>query len=117
MLDNTLNQLSKFRIKNWFEINDDSRGTYNTNSQIKFKTAISKSSLCDYSDAYIFDKRRLKITGAANSDGARQVDKRNKGILFKNCASCTNYISKINNTQKESAKDLDVVMLMYNLIK
>ena len=47
LLDNTSNQPSKFRTKNWVEINDDSRGTYNTNNQIKFKTAMLKSTLCD----------------------------------------------------------------------
>ena len=45
LLDSTLNQPSKFRTKNWFEINDDSRGTYNTNSQIKFNALIPKYSL------------------------------------------------------------------------
>ena len=45
LLDNTPNQPSKFRTKNWFEINDDARGTYNTNSQIKFKTSMLKSNL------------------------------------------------------------------------
>ena len=39
--------------KKWVQINDDSRGTYNTNSQIKFKISMLKSSLCDYSDAYM----------------------------------------------------------------
>ena len=53
MLDNTPNQLSKFRAKNWVEINDDARGKYNANNQIKFKTSMLKSSLLDYSDAYI----------------------------------------------------------------
>ena len=53
LLDNTPNQPSKFRTKNHVEINDDSQGTYDTNSQIKFKTSILKSSLCDYSDAYV----------------------------------------------------------------
>ena len=48
LLDNTPNQPTKF----WVEINDDSRGTRNTNSQIKFKTSMLRSSLCDYSDAY-----------------------------------------------------------------
>ena len=53
LLDNTLNQLAKFRIINWDEINDDARGTYSTNSQIQFKTSLLKLSFCDYSDAYI----------------------------------------------------------------
>ena len=38
--DNTLNQPSKFRTKNWVEINDESRGVYNVNSQIKLKTTM-----------------------------------------------------------------------------
>ena len=53
LLDNTPNQPTKFRTKNWIEINDDSHGMYNTNSQIKFKTSMLRSSLCDYSDADI----------------------------------------------------------------
>ena len=50
LLSNTPNQLSKVRTKNWVEINDDSRETYDTNSQIKFKTSKLKSSLCDCSE-------------------------------------------------------------------
>ena len=53
LLDNTPNKLSKFRTKNWIEINDQSKLVYNTNSDIRFKTTILKSSLCDYSDIYI----------------------------------------------------------------
>ena len=62
LLDNQPNQPLKFRTKNWFEINDESRGTYNVNSQIKLKTTMLKSSLCDYSDAYILVKGKLLIT-------------------------------------------------------
>ena len=53
LLENTPNQTSKFRIKNWVEINDDVRGTYNANNKIKFKTSMLKSRLCNYTDAYI----------------------------------------------------------------
>ena len=53
LLDNASNQPSKFKTKNWVEVNDDSRGVYNFDSQIKFKTTVLKSSLCDYSDTYI----------------------------------------------------------------
>ena len=56
MFGNTPNQPSKFRTKNWVEINDDSLGTYNSNSQIKFKTAMLNSSQCDYNDVHIFIK-------------------------------------------------------------
>ena len=61
MLDNTPDQLSKFKTKNWFEINGQSTGVYNTNSGIKFKTTMLKPSLCEYSDAYILDNVRITI--------------------------------------------------------
>ena len=48
---------SKFRTKNWVEINDESRGVYNVNSQIKFKTTLLRSNLCDYADAYILCRK------------------------------------------------------------
>ena len=54
LLDNTLNQPTKFKTRNWVEINDEARGTYNTASQVKFKTSMLKSSLCDYSNEYIY---------------------------------------------------------------
>ena len=44
LLHNTPNQPSKFRTRNWVEINDNSCGLHNTNSQIKFKTSMLKSS-------------------------------------------------------------------------
>ena len=47
MLENTPNQPYNLRTQNLAEINDDSRGTYNINSQIKFKTSLLKSSLFD----------------------------------------------------------------------
>ena len=56
LLDDASNQHSKFKTKNKVEINDESRGSYNVNSQIKFKTTMLKSSLYDYSDAYILAK-------------------------------------------------------------
>ena len=61
LIDDASNQPSKFRTKNWVEINDESRGTYSVNSQIKFKTAMLKSSLCDYSDAYILAKGKIVL--------------------------------------------------------
>ena len=110
MIDDASNQPSKFRTKDWVEINDESRETYNVNSQIKFKTTMLKSSLCDYSDAYILVIGRITITGAGDDAAARQADERDKGIEFKNCAPFTNCISEINNTQVDNAKDIDIVM-------
>ena len=117
LIDNTSNKPSKFRTKNWVEINDESRGTYNVNSQIKFKTTMLRSSLCDYSDAYILVQGRITITGAGDDAAARQVDERDKGVAFKTCAPFNNCISEINNTQPDNAKDIDIVMPMYNLIE
>ena len=115
MLDNASNQPSKFRTKNWIEINDQSRETYNTNSDIRFKTTMLKFSLCDYSDAYILVKER--ITGEGDNAANRQTDKRNIGVTFKNCSPFTNCKSEINNTEIDNAKDIDIVMQMYNLIE
>ena len=99
------------------EINDESRGAYNVNSQIKFKTTMLKSSLCDYSDTYILVKGKITIAGAGADAAARQADERNKGMIFKNCAPFINCISEINNTQIDNTKDIDIVMPMYNLIE
>ena len=117
LVDHTSNHPYKFRTKNWVEINDESRGTYNAISQIKFKTTLLKSSLCDYSDAYILVKGTITITGAGADAAARQADERDKGVAFKNCAQFINCISEINNTQVENANDIDIVMPMYNLIE
>ena len=117
LIDDESNQPSKFRTKNWVEINDESSRTYNVNSQIKFKTTILKSNLCDYSDAYILVKGKITITGRGADDAARQADERDKGAAFKNCATFTNCINEINNTQVDNAKDIDIVMAMYNLIE
>ena len=113
--DNTLNQPSKFRTRNWVEINDESRGAYNVNSQIKFKTTMLKSSLCDYSDAYILAEGTITVNNTAAQGAA--VNNTNKKVVFKNSAPFTNCVSEINNTQIHNAKDIDIVMPMYNLIE
>ena len=113
--DNTLNQPSKFRTRNWIEISDESRGAYNVNSQIKFKTTMLKSSLCDYSDAYILVKGTITVNNTAAADAA--ANNTNKKVISKNCSPFTNCISEINNTQIDNAKDIDIVMPMYNLIE
>ena len=51
LLDSTQNEPSKFITRNWVETNDQSRGTYNASNQIKFKTSMIKSNLCNYNDA------------------------------------------------------------------
>ena len=77
LLDNRLDHPSKLRTKNWVEINDESRENYTTGSDIKFKTTILRSSLCDYADAYIIIKGTIAITGAGDDAAAIQADERN----------------------------------------
>ena len=101
-LDNTPSQPTKFRTKNWVEINDDARGTYSTNSQIKFQTSMLKSGLCDYSDAYILVSGTITENG--DNDTVKRADEREKGVIFKNCAPFIDCISEINNTQIDNAK-------------
>ena len=117
LINDKSNKTSKFKTRNWVEINDESRGTYNVNSQIKFKTTMLKSSLCDYSDAYIHVKGKITIAGAGVDAAARQADERNKSVEFKNCASFIICIREINNTQIDHCNDIDIVMPMYNLIE
>ena len=114
LLDNASNQSSKFRTNNWVEISDESRGTQNVNSQIKFKTTILKSSLFDHSDAYILVKGNIIVNNTAAAD--IDANNTNEKVIFKNCALFTNCISETNNTQIDNAKDIDIVMPMYNLI-
>ena len=99
----------------WEIINDESRGAYNLNSQIKFKATVLKSSLCDYGDAYILVKATISVTNTAAADAV--ANNTNKKVIFKNCAPFTNCLSEINNTQIDNAKDIDIVMPMYNLIE
>ena len=71
LLDHTSNQPSKFRTKYCVETNDESRGGYTTGSDIKFKTTMLKSSLCDYVDTYILAKGTIKITEEGDNDAEK----------------------------------------------
>ena len=112
-MDNIQNQPSKFRTKNWVEIDCDSCGTSSTNSQIKSKTSILKSTLFDYSDACILVKQTVTVSNTASA-GPTGTNA-NKKVKFKNCTPFTGCITEINNTLAGNAKNLDVVMPMYNL--
>ena len=84
LLNDESNKSSKFRTRNWVEINDEARGTYSPNKQIKFKTSMLRSSLCDYSDAYILVKGNITVNNTAAANNT------NKKVIFKNCAPFTN---------------------------
>ena len=108
------NQPSQFRTRNWIEINAESRGKYDYNSGIKFKTSVIRSDSCDYSDTYIHVKTIITVPNTAAQGAA--VNNTNKKVIFKNCATFTNCVIEINNTQVDNAQDNDIVMSMYNLI-
>ena len=116
LLDNASNQPSRYRTRHWVGINDDSRGKY-TNADVKFKTTMLKSDLCDYADPYIFVKGTITITGAGDDDAARQLDERKKNVIYKNCPSFTKCISRTSNTDIDNAQDIDIVLSSYNLIE
>ena len=115
LLESTSDNLSKFRIRNWIDINNESRGNY-ANSDIRLKTIMLTSNLCDYADSYILVEGTITITGAGDDAAAREADERDKGVTFKNCAPFTKCISRINNIYIDNAHDIDIVMPIYNLI-
>ena len=73
-----------------------------------------RSSLCDFSDAYILVKANITVNNIAGAGVA--LNNANEKLIFKNFVPFTNCISKINNTQINNAEYIDIVMPMYNLI-
>ena len=114
LLDNAPNQPSKFRTKNWVELNDESRVTYPIDSHIKFKTIMLKSSLCNYGHPFLLVKGRTTVN---NTGTAAAPTNSNKKVIFKNCTQFTDCIFEIKNTQVDNAKQIDIVMPMHNLIE
>ena len=115
LLNDESNKPSKFRTRNWIEINDKSRGTYPVNKQIKFETPMLRSSLRDYADSYIL----VKGNAIVNNTAAEGVAAHNaaKKVILKNCAPFTKCISKINKAEINNAEYIDIVMPLYNLIE
>ena len=62
-LDTTFDDkdLSRFVTKKWIEVYDQSEGNYNVNKEIRIKTSMLRSDLCDYSDAYIIVKGTITV--------------------------------------------------------
>ena len=88
---------------------------YSKDSQIKFKTSMLKSSLCNYSDAYILAKGT--VTGTPVPPLATNPNNNDTEVVFKNFAPFTDCISEINITQTYNANDIDVEMSMCNLVE
>ena len=102
--------LPKFVTKKWVEVYDQSQGNGSINKEIRIKTSMLRSNLCDFSNAYIVVKGTITVVRPNNA-------KRNKAVTFKNNAPFINCISKINGIKIGNAEVLDVVMSMYNLLE
>ena len=74
-----------------------------------------RSSLCVYSDTYILVKGNILVNNTAAADA--DANNTGKKVIFKNCAPFIDCINKINNIQVDNAKDIDIVIPMYNLIE
>ena len=117
LLGTTSDNVPRFITKKWIEVHDQSGSAedrYKPSKQIRFKTSMLRSDLCDFSDAYIVVKGDITLT---KTNKRRIIDIRNRFLAFKNNAPFTNCISKINNVLIGNAEDLDVVMPMYNLLE
>ena len=111
LLGNASDKVPRFITKKWIEVYDQSGEIYNTNKQIRFKTSMLRSDLCDYSEAYIVVKGDITVEGANN----KIIE--NKLLAFKNNAPFISCISKMNDVLIENEEDLDIVMPMYNLLE
>ena len=103
--------LPRFVTKKWIEVYDQSEGNYNVNKEIRIKTSMLRSDLCDFSDAYIV------VKGDITLEGDNDANKQNKNLVFENNAPFINCVSKINGVKIDNAEDLDVAMPMYNLLE
>ena len=103
--------LPKFVTKKWIEVYDQSEKNYNPNKEIRIKTSMLRSDLCDFNDVYIVVKGDIAL------QGDNDANKRNKILAFKNNSPFINGISKINGVKIDNAEDLDVVIPMDNLLE
>ena len=101
----------RFVTKKWTEVYDQSGVNYDVNKEIRIKTSMLRSDLCDFSDGCIV------VKGDITLEGDNDTNKRNKNLAFKNNAPFINCISKINGIKIDNVEDLDVVMPMYNLLE
>ena len=115
ILDNTPNQPPKLRTKTYAEVNDDLHRRCNADRQIKFNISMLSSSICGYSDTYIFVKGTITIPNMELADA--DPNNRNKKVIFKNCCPFTNCINEINNRETDHAKNIVVVIPINNLMK
>ena len=110
-LGDSSDKVPRFVTKKWIEIHPQSTSDFKPSKEIKFKTSMLRSDLCDYSEAYVWVKGN--VTANANNYNENAERK----FAFKNNAPFLSCISKINSKLVKNAEDLDVVMPMYNLLE
>ena len=113
--NNESQQLSKFVTREYVRVNS-LLDTYNENKSIRFKTAMSRSNLCDYSDVYILVKGTIAVNGVVNG-AENDIVRRNRPLILKKNALFVSCITRIHGELIEDAEDLDIVMPMYNLLE
>ena len=108
--------ISKFTSKKLVEVYDQNdNADYRENKQVRFKTPMLRSDLCNYSDAYIVVKGNINLeSDRTNADNVNAYDKK---VAFKNNSPFISCITKINGELIGNAEDLDIVMPMYNLLE
>ena len=92
LLGNIPDKLPRFITKKWIEVHVQPGETYNTNKQIRFKTSILTSDLCDFNDAYIVVKGIATV-----SADERDTGEMNRKVFLKNNALCTIYFLRFKN--------------------
>ena len=105
-----------FATKKWYMINDENSTNYGVNKDtgannpntIKYDTRVLKPNLCDYEEAYILVDGTIRAANNVNN---------NTRLALKNCAPFTKCNLEINDEHVDTAENLDIVMLMYNLIE
>ena len=95
-----MKDLPRFVTKKLIEVYDQSEKDYNPDKEIRIKTSMLRSDLCDFSDAYIV------VEGHITLEGDNDANKRNKNLAFKKNAPFINCISKINGKKIDNAEDL-----------
>ena len=112
LLDTTLDEVPRWITKKLVEVHDQSGSAddrYKPNKQIRFKTSMLRSDLCDFSDAYIVVKGDITLT---KTNEREIIDIRNRFLAFKNNGPFTNWISNIKNVLTDNAEDLYVEIPM-----
>ena len=132
LLGTTLHEVPRFITKKWVEVDEQSgnaEARYKPSRQIRFKTSMLRSDLCDFSDAYIVVKGNITVTkkifttddieapNATATNTANDNAFGEKKLVFKNNAPFINCVSKINGVKIDNEEDLDVVMSMYNSLE